>query len=280
MDAAGTSRWANSAGAVESTRLLRAAVTSGMSLLALAGCVLVVRRFSGALVSPPPAAALALVGLVLAAAGLGFRRLLADGVLAAHVRPAVYALPGGVAVLWLAALSLPETSGWGLTLLFGPVLLAEGFSWGRFARRAAEADRLVPAATAILPPAAAESPAQSHELAETSLADEEPLERDENALGEQTRRRDAETGEIIEGWLRVDFATGQRHAAAHIAICPPLERNPTCYAEPADGPDASVKITQAMSYGVRLELKLAEPAAEPASVIVEYSIFEHAAAGE
>jgi hypothetical protein len=35
-----------------------------------------------------------------------------------------------------------------------------------------------------------------------------------------------------------------------------------------------------MSYGVRIEVKLAEPAEEAASVIVEYSILEHAADGE
>ena len=107
----------------------------------------------------------------------------------------------------------------------------------------------------------------------------EPSERDAATVGEQTRRRDDDSGEVLEGWVRVDFAAGQRHAASHVAICPPLERNPTCYAESVDGPDASVKITQAMSYGVRLEVKLAEAAEEPASVIVEYSILEHAAEG-
>jgi len=299
MDATGTSNWIgrNAAGASpiasaradEPGRLLRVAVALCMLLLGLAGVVLVGRRLSGALVSPPSAATLGLVGVLLAAAGLTFRRMFADATLLPRVWLAVMLLPGLVSGLWLAALSLPETSGWGLVLLFSPVLLAEGWSWGRFARqRTAPPAKAGLTVAAISTAAAPATTAPPHEHSAASLDDDElseagsdeHTERDAGTLHQQTRRREDEAGEAIEGWLRVDFAAGQRHAAAHIAICPPLERNPTCYAEPADGPDASVKITQAMSYGVRLEVKLAEPAEEPASVIVEYSILEHAAAGE
>ncbi len=300
MDAAGTSKWiggklplskqAGSAGAFESARLLRIALALCLLLLALAGVVLIGRRLSGALVSPPSAATLGLVGVLLATAGLALRRMLVDAAPLPGVRLAVMLLPSMVAGLWLVALSLPATSGWGLVLLFSPVLLAEGWSWGRFARHGSAA----PASSALTVTAVAQAAPTStappttaplHEMPATSLVDDEHseacegehTERDVATLHQQTRRRD---GEVIEGWVRVDFAAGQRHAAAHIAICPPLEQNPTCYAEPADGPDASLKITQAMSYGVRLEVKLDEPAEEPTSVIVEYSILEHAAEGE
>jgi|GEM_PF-1370035 len=310
MDAAGTSKWiggklplrkqAGSAGAFESARLLRVAVALCMLLLAFAGVVLIGRRLSGALVSPPSAATLGFVGVLLAAAGLALRRMLVAAALLPGIRLAVMLLPSMVGGLWLVALSLPATSGWGLVLLFSPVLLAEGWSWGRFARHLAAApansaltvtavataapSSTAPttiAATSTAPPTTA--PLQN--MPATSLVDDghseacegEHTERDVATLHQQTRRRDDEAGEVIEGWVRVDFAAGQRHAAAHIGICPPLEQHPTCYAEPAEGPDAGVKITQAMSYGVRLEVKLDEPAEEPASVIVEYSIFEHAA---
>ncbi len=303
MDAAGTNRWiggklplrkqAGGAGAFETARLLRVALSLCLLLLLLGGVVLVGRRLSGALVSPPSAATLGFVGVLLAAAGLALRRMLGDAAPLPGVRLAVMLLPGVVSGLWLAALSLPETSGWGLLLLFSPVLLAEGWSWGRFARQgtappASSALTVTALSTAAPTTTAPATTAPPHEPSAASLDDDElsaeggdeHTERDVATLHQQTRRRDDDAGEVIEGWVRVDFAAGQRHAAAHIAICPPLEKNPTCYAEPAVGPDASVKITQAMSYGVRLELKLDEVAEEPASVIVEYSILEHAAEGE
>lgn len=39
-------------------------------------------------------------------------------------------------------------------------------------------------------------------------------------------------------------------------------------------------MTQSLSYGVRLEIKLDEPAEEPTCVIVEFSIQEQAAVSE
>lgn len=273
MDAAGTSRWMKSAGAIEPARLLRVAVALGLLLLAIAGGLLVARRIAGALVTPPSAATFAMVGMLLAAAGLGFRRVLEDMPLAGQVRLALHALPGGVALLWLAALSLPD-SGWALALLFAPVLFAEGWSWGRLVPAETPTDGDQPQAVAS---PAAVAPTQPDGVVPDI---DEPVEREAETNLQQTRRRDGDAGDVLEGWVRVDFAAGQRHAAAHVAICPPMERNPTCYAELADGPDAAVKITQAMSFGVRLEVKLAEPAEEPTSVIVEYSILEHATGGE
>ena len=47
------------------------------------------------------------------------------------------------------------------------------------------------------------------------------------------------------GWsyeaLRAEFAAGQRHATLHVGFCPPLASAPTVEADPADGPDATVR---------------------------------------
>jgi hypothetical protein len=279
MEAAGTSKWAS--GGETPAGLPRAAVATGMALLALAGGVVLARKMSGALIAAPPAVALACVGVSVSGVALGYRRIFADVGLPPRGRLAVFALPTVIALVWFAALSLPETSGVGLVLLYGPVLLTEGFCWGLFARQDVTAVALPPAASPVIddlgePPAVARG--DMEQAADASCA--EFAEREDHALAQQVRRRDAVSGEVVEGWVRVDFAAGQRHAASHVAICPPMERNPACYAEVADGPDAGVKVTQAMSYGVRIEVKLAEPAEEAASVIVEYSILEHAADGE
>jgi hypothetical protein len=279
MEAAGTSKWA--LGGETPAGLPRAAVATGVALLALAGGVVLARKMSGALIAAPPAVALACVGVSVSGVALGYRRIFADVGLPPRGRLAVFALPTVMALVWFAALSLPETGGVGLVLLYGPVLLTEGFCWGLFARQDVTAVALPPAASPVIddlgePPAVARG--DMEQAADASC--EEFAEREDHALAQQVRRRDAVSGEVVEGWVRVDFAAGQRHAASHVAICPPMERNPACYAEVADGPDAGVKVTQAMSYGVRIEVKLAEPAEEAASVIVEYSILEHAADGE
>src|SRR5262249_57491497 len=96
---------------------------------------------------------------------------------------------------------------------------------------------------------------------------------DEATTQSITRRTDRD-GEVIEGWIRVAFATAERHAAGHLAICPPMDRRPACFAEQASGPAAEIKIAQVLCHGVRFELKLDEPAAERSSVVVEFAIRE------
>ncbi len=52
---------------------------------------------------------------------------------------------------------------------------------------------------------------------------------------------------------------------------------PQCYAEQMDGPPARLKVAQVLAYGVRFEIKLEEPAEEPTSVVIEFSIHEQPA---
>ena len=120
-------------------------------------------------------------------------------------------------------------------------------------------------------------PQPPHLLAEQETADSEPAEEAVRGVLQQMTRRREEQGEVIEGWLCVEFLPQQRHAAAHVAICPPLARTPVCYGEPADGLPAQVKVGQALPYGVRFEVKLDQPAEEAGSVTVEFSIQEQPA---
>src|SRR5262249_24395972 len=84
-------------------------------------------------------------------------------------------------------------------------------------------------------------------------------------------------GERIDGWLRVDILAGQRHASAHVAICPPFLRVPRCFAEAVDGPAAEVKIRQALPYGVRFDVKLERTAAQGGRVLLEFAAEEQPA---
>jgi hypothetical protein len=90
-----------------------------------------------------------------------------------------------------------------------------------------------------------------------------------NVLQQLTRIRDESGVESIFGTLRAEFAAGQRHATLHVGFCPPLAGAPAIEADPADGPDATVKVVQAFPHGARLEVRLSVPASEACSVLLE-----------
>lgn len=94
---------------------------------------------------------------------------------------------------------------------------------------------------------------------------------DELVLQEFVRTRTSDGVETVRGTLSADFAVGQRHATLHVGFCPPLEGLPELEVELVDGPDAAIKVTQALAHGAQLELRLAEPADEPCRVVVEFS---------
>ncbi len=246
----------------------RAALATLFALVALAALVVILRRIDGALREPLPPFALAALGGGLAIAALAFRHLTARdcwqwGATACY---AIWAAPSVVLLLWAAGILLPGTTATGWASFLGLLLVEEGWSWGRLPKKGA----------GVLNN-------ESRPLfseAGLSMLDGEPSQApadiDETATQWLVRRREPDGGEAIEGWLRTGFVAGQRHAMAHLAICPPMATTPVCYAEASDGPPAQVKVGQVLPYGLRLEIKLDEAAEEPCEVLVEFSIQEQA----
>lgn len=68
--------------------------------------------------------------------------------------------------------------------------------------------------------------------------------------------------EVVYGTLRADFQPGQRTAVAHVGFCPPLDYRPEIEAEALPGKEARIKVVQALAHGVRIDVKLRNPAAE------------------
>ena len=75
--------------------------------------------------------------------------------------------------------------------------------------------------------------------------------------------------EQVWGVMRVPFERDQRIAIVHAAFCPVLENRPDVEAYAVDGPDASVRATAIHRHGVRLEVRLASPAAQGEVVTIE-----------
>ncbi len=261
--------------------LVRTLAVSWLALLALAALVLCLRRAGGALTQPLPVPALAACGLLLALAALVFRGIFAGSIPDFDPRRAraLWAIPSVVLVLWAIALSLDGSQPAGLVALWGLVLVEEGWSWGRpstLARRPTPQ----PIAAVLSPVHQAARPLMVAPLivaplmAPTSdgLGSDVADERDATVTQQMTRRRHDDGSESLEGWLRADLAPGARHATAHLAVCPPLERAPECFVEPMDGPSATVKVGQLLVHGVRFEIKLDQVAREPESVWIEFSL--------
>jgi hypothetical protein len=252
--------------------LARAVALAGFSLLALGGVVILARRLSGSLAAPLSFGTLLACACLLAAAALLFRAMFQPPAWARQ-RWGEYlfcALPSGVLLLWAIGLSAPGTGG-GSIALWGVLLLEEGWSWGQLRRRTPVALPMLarPSHLAELPrPVAAEL---GQAVTDLESLDEEN-DPDEAICQQVVRRREPDGSETIAGWLRAAVPAAARHATAHVAICPPFEGLPECFAEQMDGPPAQIKVAQVLPHGVRFEIKLDEPSAVASDVLVEFSI--------
>jgi len=94
-----------------------------------------------------------------------------------------------------------------------------------------------------------------------------------NVSQQLTRAREATT-EVVYGYLRADFAVGERHQTLHVAFCPPLAAAPEMEICQVEGPEVSVKTTLVEAHGARVELRRSGGLAEAVSVVLEL----HAAA--
>jgi hypothetical protein len=83
-----------------------------------------------------------------------------------------------------------------------------------------------------------------------------------------TRRRLPDGKEAIEQFVRCTFAEGDPLGVLHVAFCPPLSVKPTLEVDQLDGPEATIKTTLAEPFGVRLEVRLAEPAEQGTEVVL------------
>jgi hypothetical protein len=227
-----------------------------LSLLVALSLVLLVRRLAGAFVDPlsGPALLATACGLVLLAAAvrvaLGYART--HSVLAR----ARFAAAGLAGVLSLLALARPGTPALAVAGAWLLVIASEAASW-----------------LVAYRPAGLNWPRRPQQrIAFTSTADESPA--DEEAmipagLVQQLTRVRENDRESIHALLLAEIPARDRVGAIHVAFCPPLEARPELTAHALDADQAEVRITQAETFGARIEVRVPAVSAEKRQVLVE-----------
>lgn len=236
-----------------------ALLTAGVWTLVLA-LLLLVRGWLGFLAPLAPSELLA-TGVLLASLAFAWHwawhRARPSQRLGASVgRPWVDAMPGLAFGILALALSVRATP-LGVLLLWLPLLGAELAWW------------LAPLARSRT--RAEDPPLRDLELPRDFESPAEPsvLEADDERVVQRTVRLEQEGVEQFVGQYRCRFQPQERTQVVHVVFCPPFAAVPELSVAQLDGPPAQLKIVQAQTYGVRLEVRLANLLSEPADVVVE-----------
>ena len=230
-------------------------------LLLFAAIFLLARRCVGALNEPLSAAALIALGVAAAIAAEAIRLLNGQA-----GRWSEKWLPRLSLPAMALAVSLPASSTFGLAVLWLTVVGEELQQyWIARVRRTLGTPR--DSATTVIQRG-------GHASEESSVAAQR---RDQTIAQQIAYRSTAEGNAVVEGWLCATFIAAQRTAIVHVAFCPPFHQTPQVEVEPLDGPSCDIRSTLVLPWGVRWEVKLAEPATQPASVVLEFFAAEPSA---
>ncbi len=97
-------------------------------------------------------------------------------------------------------------------------------------------------------------------------------------VSQLSRMRTAGQSEMVGGWVRLDFEAGQRTHYAHVPFCPPFRVVPQVEVQlvrdSAHSAGAKVQAAQVLHQGVRIEVKLVEPAGERLSLVIKFQAAE------
>ncbi|MEX2186137.1 MAG: hypothetical protein WD875_05050 [Pirellulales bacterium] len=265
--------------ALRPTLELLARVLAGACLggLVVVAAVVLARRAAGAVAVPLPAAPLLCSGALLASlAALAQWPHLAY--LARRTDRRIHVVdvlglgaPLLAASMLAAAMTLPGTPAGRAMLLWLPLVASQGaIVWLRRARVGVAHQSTV--ASDDPPTAAMQTDLDAvRDDAAMPLVPVSSESIDEELAPDVTQhwtRRLVDASDVLEGLARAPFASGSRVTNLHVGVCPPFAAAPEVFAETTDGPLATVKVAEALPFGLRLEVRLAESAADDCNVVV------------
>jgi hypothetical protein len=267
-------RFANPAIQLALIRLVALRTLCG--LLAFVAIILLARRFAGALIEPLAATSLLCVGLAAISAAVVVRLLNVNSgpPVLASLSEGIELLIAAIALLVIAgSLSIGGSSMFGLIVLWLATLIAGGVlvrPWSfepavdplkGFALVSREA-----AAVDVWPPDAP--------IAPWSATAPVANEWDDRTVMQRIDYHTSESGMLVDGWLRIPFAPGQRVAFTHVALCPTFSRTPVAEAETMDGPLCEIRPSLVLPWGIRWDVRLDSEATETTEVVLGFAISE------
>lgn len=257
---------------VDTTRSRQSLAVAIWTVLSLADAILVSRRFSGGFVTAIPGFLAFFTAAVVAMASWSAwylyaegssrqprsRRLIPQGLalavsllwawpISAGAAPLTVGLLAGVVLLHVAAIALHETEADFLTIV-RPDLLA--------VPRPAMTTPSASTVTAVSPAVPEPFTVLDHL---NGSSGEESMEETDDSQTLWLSRRVTETGEEIEGWVRVHFALGQRETTVHVSFCPPLGSTPELETEDLEGVGLEIRIAATFPFGARLAVRRSGP---------------------
>lgn len=228
-------------------------------LFAALAAFLLLRRLIGALDRPLGAPVVIIAALVAELGAFTLRTLLPHTKFNAtstarttRLQPLLAALPTVCAICVLAALTLPGTPAWGMAFAWPVLIVGEAAHWLPVFRPSLFCLRSV--RTTAVPathPAATEEP-------------EIP-----SGLVQQITRVRETNRESLHALVRAEIPRGDQLAVVHLSFCPPLDSRPELTAHALDADNADVRITQAETFGARLEIRSPRAEAAARQVLIE-----------
>lgn len=240
------------AGGDDVLSLLATALGAGLAVAtAASGAVLVTRRLAVPAAEPLPAA------VTLGVAILG----------AALVAGSDVACRCGPRQAWTAVATR-------VGLVLAVLAVATPFRAGSWPEAAALAVAVaIVAGTVVRRPAPAAVPQQGHVPPRPRASDRRPRggRRFSGHLRQRFARYDTRSGaDCLRGRINIELDAGARTAHGHVGFCPAFPLTPTVKTTTDyDGVEASVTAAEVLPWGVRVEVRLAEPAEEPLEIPVD-----------
>lgn len=261
-------------------QLVVAALWMVLGLAVALTVLLMIRRISGAFQTPLSGAAIVLAGLVTELSIFIYRRLWCgrdDAVTAQHSAlctqyPVLNSLTDNaqtfflftlttlIALSILTSLTIPGTPLFGLLLAWLIVITGEVTQWQTYLKPLWHRSAIPP--LPIPPPL-------PHTI-ETEPADPESTESEiPPGLIQQVTRVLAGGQESIHALIKATIAANDRQGIIHLAFCPPLAEKPELTAHALDSDEADIRITQAETFGARVEIRLPKCDVSQRSLMIE-----------
>lgn len=85
--------------------------------------------------------------------------------------------------------------------------------------------------------------------------DEEHSGLNDRSMTQWMSRRGNSQGEVVEGWVRVEFEPGVREQVVHVSFCPPFSISPEMETEDLDGGGLEIRIVALFPFGARMTVR-------------------------